>query len=442
MSRRLEELYTALEERFPPTDGSDYERLVVAQGNSAEPFHRWFHMKEAFSPYLLQRVIKDLGIQDSTVRIVDPCAGSGTTLVSAMTMPDGPDVSVTGAEINPFLQLLSETKVAVLSLSSPERIKLVHELRGAAKRVTASRPGRAPAAPKLSAFQNVSYFPPRELNQLMKMRANWRTEPASVCKDLVALALAGSVEPCSRLRRDGRALRYTSNKAVEIPTAEFERRIEEMCDDMLTVSSRGSGTVSLSSALGCDSWAKIGKSNVDLILFSPPYPNNIDYTEVYKLEAWFLGLIANEASFRTQRNATMRSHPSILFDVRSWPELPPGLPESVEKLAAPLMAAVPSDKYAKQRRMMISGYLMDAAVLLWRCHGSLKVGGHAVYVVGNSRHASGEDQYTIASDVLLAAVAEQVGFRVSEVKTARRLHRRGKHEHLRESVVFLERVQP
>jgi hypothetical protein len=51
-----------------------------------------------------------------------------------------------------------------------------------------------------------------------------------------------------------------------------------------------------------DNWA-------DLSLFSPPYLNLIDYTELYKIELWLMGHIADQAEFRKVRLGTLRSQP-------------------------------------------------------------------------------------------------------------------------------------
>lgn len=440
MSLTLEEHYARLERRFPPRVGTDYERLVVAQGNTDESVHRWFHMKEAYSPYLLNRVLKDLDIQGFRhLRLIDPFVGSGTTLVSALTLSEVGHVTAVGLEINPFLQLLASAKVASLSLSPPQRRELVAALEEGAARTLVLRRGGVTVAPALAAFQDERYFPAEQLGDLLRLRMTWQQEPPSLCRDLLAVALAGCLEACSRLRRDGRALRYERDKRVGSPRTEFQRRVTQIVTDLRSVDSCGNGKVSLGSALDKEVWPRPDTDPVDLIVFSPPYPNNIDYTEVYKLEAWFLGFIDDTDSFRRQRRATMRSHPSVLFEPRGWSDVPTSLLSAAEQLAAPLVAAVPRDRYRHQRARVIEGYLADAAVLLWRCYRVLKPGGHAVYVVGNSRHGSGDDQYAIASDVLLAALAEEVGFEVVELKTARSLHRRGKHAHLRESVVFLQK---
>ena len=52
----------------------------------------------------------------------------------------------------------------------------------------------------------------------------------------------------------------------------------------------------------------------DLILFSPPYPNSFDYTDIYNLELWVLGYLASAEDNLTLRRATLRSHVQIKRD--------------------------------------------------------------------------------------------------------------------------------
>ncbi|MDP1363097.1 DNA methylase N-4/N-6, partial [Klebsiella variicola] len=49
----------------------------------------------------------------------------------------------------------------------------------------------------------------------------------------------------------------------------------------------------------------------DLIVFSPPYPNSFDYTDIYNVELWVLGYIGSSADNLTLRNQTLRSHVQI-----------------------------------------------------------------------------------------------------------------------------------
>jgi hypothetical protein len=175
----------------------------------------------------------------------------------------------------------------------------------------------------------------------------------------------------------------------------------------------------------------------DLAVFSPPYPNNIDYTEVYKLENWLLGLIDNQDDFRLSRRQTMRSHPSVTWEPAEH-ELPAQLSQELDYLTSPILGAIPEDRYTNKRRELVLGYVEDAARLFESLYRCLDTGAYAVYVVGNSRHGA-RRPFTIAADLLLAAVAEGVGFTVSGFVEARRLRRRGEDNLLRESVVVLKR---
>lgn len=440
MTQALEEQYSILEERFRPTADANYERLVVPQGNTDEPIHRWFHMKEAYSPYLLPRVLKDLGLSGrDQLRIHDPFLGSGTTLLAGLLAADSPHVLGSGSEINPFLRLLARTKLDAAGASSGDREMAANQLdeTGAALVALCAKSRKKPAAPSLAAFNDSRFFGSRELNHLLLMRDHWASMPSGRVKDLVGIALASCVEPCSRLRRDGRALRYAEGRVPEDPRILVLERLAAISEDLRSVASRGSTAVVGASALERGSWPR--SEAVDLVCFSPPYPNNIDYTEVYKLEAWYLGLISDTAAFKSERDATVRSHPSIVFSERSSSDLPDGVLKTVKALADPLVAAVPEDRYKRQRVRVIEGYLEDMATVLCHAHDVLAAGGSAVYVVGNSRHGSPSAHYTIASDILMASIAESVGFEVDQVKTARSLHRRGRHEHLRESVVVLRK---
>ena len=49
----------------------------------------------------------------------------------------------------------------------------------------------------------------------------------------------------------------------------------------------------------------------DFALFSPPYPNSFDYTDIYNVELWMLGYLKTRADNLGLREATLRSHVQI-----------------------------------------------------------------------------------------------------------------------------------
>jgi hypothetical protein len=434
--------YRALEAPLDLVRSGKYEQLVAPNGNSKVPVHRWFHMKEAYSHIFFAQVLKDIGLADRKyLRVLDPFAGVGTTaLAVADTVAHGglAGATVYGVECNPFLHLVGAAKLR--ALQSPP-----YEFLFTAQKVAASvLCGRITAdhVPQLSTFANPQYFDPSSVRQLVSLREAIEVEAkAGANPDAINLAkvcLGTVVEPASGLRRDGRALRYVKTKPRLKPVAEFLRRAEQIQEDLPAKSVPVNGSIVLGDGRTLDS---LPRESFDLVVFSPPYPNNIDYTEVYKLEAWLLGYIADDAGFSEQRLKTLHSHPSLKRETAArYLDSPQAL--EVERLIAPLLTAVPDhSRYTGDQKSMIRGYTYDMLSTLKAAYHRINVGGFLVYAVGNSVHGGTNGKFIIAADLLIARLAELVGFRVETIEVARHLKRRGvASPFLRESVVFARKV--
>ena len=439
--------YDALESRLPMAQEDELARLVVPNGNAAAPVHRWFHLKESFSSELLDWVLARTSLTDEVgLRMVDPFAGVATSLVSALQTQSSSGSErfeyLAGVEQNPFLQLVSRTKVRA-HIGPPPRLEA---FRDAVQDLYAAKATRPSPRPGLSTFANPDYFPPNTLRSLLRLKsAIEAADGDELSKDIARVCLAACLEPLSNLRRDGRALRFDKRNSRPNADEEFVRRVEIAIADIETVTGNKNATVSLRLGDGRNVTRYVDSdSSIDLALFSPPYPNNIDYTEVYKLENWFLDLIGSSEEFRAQRLRTVRSHPSVVF-----PELYElsnnGHRAEVTRLLGPLLAAIPSDRYRHQRRRMIAGYFEDMLATLKGLHQSLSSGGRVVYVVGNPAHGHGANSFVVASDIIMASLAQLVGFVVDEVVVARFPSRRNLSSNnapsafIRESLVILRK---
>jgi len=434
----LKQHYDDIESRVPVSRTGDYATLVTPNGNSAEPIHRWFHFKEAFSHRLLERVLKDeIDVSsDRHLSLFDPFVGSGTTGISAGQLIQAGvlrSADFAGAECNPFLHMLSSAKLAALQAPPSNFLTFAGAIAAAANS------SRARARPvSLSTFRNPSYFSPNALSRLTRLRlaCDQFAELADPTSKLLAgMCLAATVEPASKLRRDGRTLRYSPGKIARDPIAVFLEAAEKVQEDLSRVSTPIRGSVSLLDVRQ-DS-PEGAQVQADLALFSPPYPNNIDYTEVYKLELWALGLIGNEGEFASQRRKTLRSHGSLKWDERYDYQLGSSADE-VQALIDPLIAAIPqNDRYSGARRQLVMGYTDDMLKVVDRVKRTLRPGGVMACIVGNSLHGKANEQLLIAADLLIARLAEIVGLTVVRIEVARRPTRRASYsEYLRESVVF------
>lgn len=438
----LERFYTRLQSRWPVSDGADYASLVVPNGNGGSPIHRWFRMKEAYSCDFVGSVLEALALTDvSGLSVCDPLCGSGTTGVSiAQAVAEGklPSATFTGLESNPYLHLLARTKLA--AMCSPPA-----DFSALAQRVAATVARRAvePApVPSLSTFAESRYFTTDALCELLRLRAaisaEQRAGASTLAIDLAMVCLGSIAESVSNLRRDGRALRYEPDKPTTRPLSAFLDKAAEVEDDLPSAPIPIRADVhKLDTRTATHTLKDAGP--FDLIIFSPPYPNNIDYTEVYKLEGWLLGYYTDQAGFAAQRWRTVRSHASLDFGDDAI-GLSDGLRESASALIDPLIrtAAAAGGRYAAARQRTIKGYVYDMLEMLVNLNGASAEDSHLVYVVGNSLHRGKDDGgIVIAADLLIARLAELAGFTITNLAVARTpARRRTSSQYLRESIVF------
>ena len=436
--KALQRHYLRLQAGFVIEESGQYTSLVFPNGNDCAPIHRWFHMKEAFSSCLLTQVVADTHLHNHpSLQVLDPFAGVGTTAVSLanFTVQRGlKEVTFHGFECNPFIQLVGAAKLGAIQAPSTTFGTLARKVAAAAYR------GKVEALPLpgLSTFHNEFYFDRKDLELLLRLRASIDLEASAGATRadvrLARLCLAAAVEPVSSLRRDGRALRYSAAKVRDRPIRVFLARAEQIETDMPEKRVPIQGEIHLGD--GRSMCGVAATPMFDLVIFSPPYPNNIDYTEVYKMEAWLLGMYEDSLTFQSQRLKTVHSHPSIKRDPLDAQF------SRFSDIVAPILDTVPGDHYASQRRAMIGGYVLDMALTLESAWERLRPGGRLVYIVGNSLHGDVENGFVIAADLIMAEIATRQGFTIDRIDIARRLRRRhSASPFLRESIVFAKRPE-
>lgn len=438
----LEEHYKDAEDRFYVQSAPQYSSLVTAAGNSTLPIHRWFKMKEAYSANLLASVMEDLGHGESKapLRLIDPFSGSGTTGVAAGDLVKAgklESAEVTALEVNPFLHLVSSAKMSAHQTELKDLEAIAGKI---ARRAMGELDGAAPQ-PKLSTFSNPDYFPERVMNQLLSLKASIGNRNGydgdEHCQAFLNLALAVAVEPSSNLRRDGRALRLSPSKVIGNPIDLFLEAVRAMAEDAHDLKSRFKADVLLSDSRVADPMLP-GENN--MAIFSPPYPNNLDYTEIYKLEGWLLGLYGDSKDFQDQRRKTIRSHNSLRWG-SDYSYQNRSMPERIDDVLAPILDAIPDDQYQIGRKEVVMGYADDMLSTIRNMYGALELGGTMALVVGNSMHGRNGSDYVIASDLILAQLAEFVGFKIEKILVARYPKRRlSRSAYLRESIVTARKV--
>ena len=249
--------------------------------NMKSPIHRWFRYSAGFSAEWAEQLIHQL----SPSSVLDPFAGSGTTLLAA----EAAGVMAYGYESHPFVARIATAKTH-WNLAEGKLLKASKEV----LRVAAQRP-----LPKLGVVPDLlgKCYTPDVLRQLYALRDAYfscanRFEPE--ISELLWLALTAILRSCSYVgTAQWQYVLPNKRKSKTLdPIKAFERKVADMAEDMVIF--RISGCRSDAKVLQHDARVipnEIPLNSIDLVVTSPPYPNNYDYADATRLEMTFWGEI-------------------------------------------------------------------------------------------------------------------------------------------------------
>lgn len=354
--------------------------LSSAQGVKDVPFQRWFNFKEAFSP---QFVIDSIAKTPIKVHeILDPFGGSGTTALTAQLLGMKP----TTIEVNPFIGDLIQCKLQTYNLDL-----LISDWIDVAKSVETHKPelrelySNAPGTLYERCDVERWLFKRDVLYRIAqyRMAIEGIVNEANNC--LLKVLLGSVLIPLSNVIVSGKGRRYRKNWNSRLVTVKdvdklLERKVNDAIFDISKYAGRRQRNYCL---LRGDSRLKLAEvENSDLVLFSPPYPNTFDYTDIYNVELWVLGYLNSPEENRALRQSTFRSHVQTKFEVESPPESTTLL-ETLEKLNL-----VKEQLWNKQIPDMVGSYFSDIEVIMRGAQRVLSKGGMVGIVIGDSRYAN------------------------------------------------------
>lgn len=434
---QLLRLYHQLERDFPVDYRiQDFQHLVRPNNNINKPVHRWFPFKEAFSCDLLPKILYEGNFDKSKkLKLLDPFCGVGTSIISAYDLVQhGWNVQAIGIECNPFLQFVASTKANCFQYSAKVFERLANEVLNSPWQTKKVR------KPALTTLHRPEIYSPYRLKKLLEFRQKiYSVAGRFPERDLLLIGYASALEKLGGFRKDGRALRITKKKIPRVRkalTLEWQKILEDL--KSIQKNSKRPPKASILLGDGRNASRQLPQAHqFDLIFYSPPYLNNIDYTEVYKVELWMLGFVSSYAEFRKQRLQTFRSHPSVRFpDIYTY--VKDKRTQAFQEYLEHVMDNIPEDKDAIWRRRLVKSYFDDCYRMLLDQRKLVKKGGKIICVIGNSLHGGKTGKILIATDLLIACLAQSIGLEVEGIIVARYMKRRDRdNRFLRESVIIM-----
>jgi DNA methylase len=257
------------------------------QGSVNLPFQRWFHFKEAFSPKFVADTLAALPYEPN--RCLDPFAGSGTTAVTCRML----GVDSVSVEVNPFLADLVTAKTAPVAPAdfSGNYNKLIGNLAiAAADKILPSGMPRTFAPPGVEGRYVFSTDVFRTARAIVRRSQAMEPRQARLLRVLLGSVLVEN----SNVTINGKGRRYRGNwerrrRDGNDLIESLDLAVDNAVQDLIGFAGLPKGSHVVHCGDARQALARV--SNADVAIFSPPYPNSFDYTDVYNLELWMLSYL-------------------------------------------------------------------------------------------------------------------------------------------------------
>lgn len=416
---------------YPILDNATYKTLVNYATDLNSPIQKWYRYKEGYSLKLIDQLFQEYSVKPNDV-IIDPFCGSGSTLVQAKI---NKSLGV-GFEINPFSTFLAKVKTRNYNQSDLNQFAKI------SKKIIKIKPKDNLKKPELSIIDKL--FSKKVLDFLLTLKLEINKISNKKVRDLLFLAYLGMLEEVSNHRKAGNGLKMrktikTINRDITFAKELFLKSISEIEKDLpfaINISNtKLEPKIIEHSSLNMNKYVK--PNSVKGVIFSPPYANCFDYTEIYKVELWMGDFVKKYSELKELRHRSIRSHLNgYVVEQDSKASSLPELNELIEILGnLPL--------WDKRIPKMINGYFTDMFTVLDQIYASLKKGGFCTIIVSNSAYGG----VVVPTDLLLTKYAQQIGFKPLKIDVARFIITSSQQyrqtekykKYLRESIIHLKK---
>ena len=382
--------------------------------NMSLPIHKWYRYTAGFSSEWVKSVVQDKikKENDNSIKVLDPFAGSGTTLLAC----DEIGISSIGYESQPLVY-----KIACSKLCWDADIqKVIAKTKKVLKYAKEHKF-------KSSEFPEIVKKCYDEKN-LAEIDALKQTID-KICKDNKEdkLVWVGFVSILRSSSHVGTAIwQYVlpnKTKAKVLSAFEaFERQMEGICEDIDVFQKNGAEKKSLIIQQDAREKSSVEDNSIDLIITSPPYANNYDYADATRLELSILGTIKGWGDLQDIiRPGLVRSCSQMVsqetqktYEYLEDPLLSPIHDEIVE-VCKNMEREKENHGGKKNYYTMIALYFLDLAKIWMELRRVCKKGSLVCFVIGDSAPYG----VYVPVDEWLGKLAVSVGFKEYQFEKTR-----------------------
>lgn len=396
----IEELENRFNIRYPQKTKATYTSLLNYSKDLDTSLQRWYRYKEGYSIELVKNIINKYNKYNNGI-IVDPFVGSGTTLLAANEM----NLDSYGFEVNPFSYFLTKCKTTQYNYEEIENFK-----ENITNIIDINNLNKQYSLPNLSISNKV--FEEDIEKYMMNVKQRIDNIFNEKIRNLFLIGWLSSIEIFSKYRKSGNGLKIRKNKIknehyIEDIKQYLEKKYMQIYEDIKDNNIKKTIKVINDTSLNMSKY--INDESISGIIYSPPYANCFDYTEIYKLELWFGDFVKEYSDLKKLRNITIRSHLNSLLDENEYSiNNSKLLNEQINKLKGKKL-------WDKKIPYMLKDYFNDMFEIINSSFMKLKKDGFCAIIVGNSCYGG----TVIPTDLILAEYAEKIGFKIDQIDVCR-----------------------
>jgi hypothetical protein len=416
--------------------------------NDDRAAHDWYRFVLSYPPHLVCDYLSRFRASPEK-RVLDPFCGTGTTIVECKKLR----VPSIGVEAHPMAHFASATKIdwnidpAELEESSRRVAAAANaELEASgiiddpAPALIAEMPDRqklrtlSPEIEKLLLTNSISPLP---LHKTLVLRDAIRSKGTERCRSHQLLALAKALVTTIGNLEFGPEVGVGPAKTDAPVVSRWLRLVQQVADDLGTLQPLARVPAEAHHADSRDIAKLVLPESIDMIITSPPYPNEKDYTRTTRLETVLLGFITSKKELQALKRTMVRSNTRGVYKGDSDHELVADHAE-IQRIANAIEARrIELGKtsgferlYAKVTKLYFGGMARHLADL----RQVLRPNAQLAYVVGDQASYL---RIMIRTGQLLASIAESLGYEVVGIDLFRTRRATATREQLREEIVVL-----
>ena len=397
------------------------------------PIHDWYRFVLSFPPHLVREYLERFEAEDGMV-VLDPFCGTGTTMVEAKKQ----GLESIGIEAVPLSAFAAQTKVDWSV--GPDQLE--RDAESISERANTSISASDHQSLRcLSSDQNKlllrdSISPwPLHRTLLLLDEINQCAGPSA---PFLKLALARELPTRIGNLRFGPEIGLGDIKQDAPVVDIWSEQVRRMADHLRMWNKHESVPSQVIHGDARTPDALLEPDSIDLVITSPPYPNEKDYTRTVRLESVLLGFIQDRESLREVKKGLVRSNTRSVYkhdDDDAWLEQFPMIGELADQIEAKRIELGKTSGFERMYHRVTRLYFGGMARHLASLRTPLKPGARLAYVVGDQ---ASYFRIMIRTGALLAEIAERLGYQVDSIDLFRTRTATATRAQINEEVVVLK----